>query len=202
MSSFNPSTPLDAAEGGPSNTSRIGATVRRAAGPWTPTVHALLRHLEEVGFEGSPRVVGNGLAAEGNEVLTYVEGLIQQPRPWAPEGIHHVGVLLRQLHEATASFVPPEGASWQPWYFHHSGPDTVIGHCDCGPWHIVARDGIPVAFIDWTLAGPVERHVEVAATAAWNAQLQDDDVAERHELPDAGSDDIVGRRDLRIRLRR
>ncbi|WP_219412872.1 DMT family transporter [Pseudonocardia nigra] len=88
---------------------------------------------------------------------------------------------------STESFVPPADATWQPWHFHHSGPGTVIGHCDTGPWHIVARDGLPVAFIDWTLAGPVERRVEVAATAAWNAQLQDDDVAARHGLPDAGT---------------
>ena len=27
---------------------RVGATVRRATGPWTPAVHALLRHLEAV----------------------------------------------------------------------------------------------------------------------------------------------------------
>ena len=37
---------------------RIGETVRRAPGPWTPAVHALLRHLEYVGFTGSPRALG------------------------------------------------------------------------------------------------------------------------------------------------
>jgi len=29
---------------------RIGDTVRRRAGPWTPAVHALLLHLEQRGF--------------------------------------------------------------------------------------------------------------------------------------------------------
>jgi aminoglycoside phosphotransferase (APT) family kinase protein len=70
---------------------------------------------------------------------------------------------------------------------HQDGPDSVIGHCDAGPWHIVARTGRPVAFIDWTLAGPVDRLDEVVATAWWNAQLHDDDVAERNGLPDAAS---------------
>ena len=32
---------------------RSGDTVRRNAGPWTPAVHALLRHLEYVGFTGA-----------------------------------------------------------------------------------------------------------------------------------------------------
>ena len=35
---------------------RHGDTILRPAGPWTPAVHALLRHLEEVGFPASPRV--------------------------------------------------------------------------------------------------------------------------------------------------
>ena len=34
---------------------RIGDTVRRPTGPWSPAVHALLRHFERVGFEGAPR---------------------------------------------------------------------------------------------------------------------------------------------------
>jgi hypothetical protein len=95
MSSSNPSTPLAAAEGGPSNTSRVGATVRTVAGPWTPTVHALLRHLENVGFAGSPQVADAGFDADGNEVLIYIDGAIQHPRPWTAEGINHVGRLLR-----------------------------------------------------------------------------------------------------------
>ena len=33
---------------------RLGNTVRRATGPWTPGVHALLRHLEAVGFDEHP----------------------------------------------------------------------------------------------------------------------------------------------------
>lgn len=33
---------------------RIGDTVRRPAGPWTPTVHALLGHLHAAGFHGAP----------------------------------------------------------------------------------------------------------------------------------------------------
>ncbi|WP_219418247.1 DMT family transporter [Pseudonocardia nigra] len=104
MSSSTPSTPL-AAEGGPSNTSRIGGTVRRAAGPWTPTVHALLRHLEDVGFTGSPRVVDSGFDPDGNEVLTFVEGAIQHPRAWTPDGIHQVGALLRRLHDTAPVIV-------------------------------------------------------------------------------------------------
>jgi hypothetical protein len=37
---------------------RVGDTVRRAAGPWTSAVHALLAHLAGQGFVGSPRPLG------------------------------------------------------------------------------------------------------------------------------------------------
>ncbi|MDG4788961.1 aminoglycoside phosphotransferase family protein [Micromonospora sp. WMMD1102] len=183
MDSVTSFVPLSAAEGGPSSVVRTGQIVRRAARPWTRTVHALLHHLEEVGFTGSPWVVGTGTDGDGNEMLTYVEGEIVHPRAWTDEGIWQVGRLLRDLHAATASFRPPPGAVWQPWWMHREGPDSVIGHCDAGPWHIVARAGRPVAFVDWTLAGPVDRLDEVVGTAWWNAQLHDDDIAERHQLP-------------------
>ena len=187
MDSASSFEPLSAAEGGPSHVIRFGQTVKRAAGPWTSTIHALLRHLEHIGFTGSPRVVGEGIDADGNEVLTWIEGDIVHPHAWSEEGVWQAGRLLRDLHNATASFRPSPEMQWQPWWMHRTGPDSVIGHCDAGPWHTIARDGRPVAFIDWTLAGPVDRLDEVVATAWWNAQLHDDDVADRNALPDSAT---------------
>lgn len=46
------------AEGTLSDVVRVGDTVRRPVGPWTPSVHALLEHLEAAGFDGAPRVFG------------------------------------------------------------------------------------------------------------------------------------------------
>ncbi|MFC4590132.1 aminoglycoside phosphotransferase family protein [Sphaerisporangium corydalis] len=185
MESASSFEPLTAAEGGPSHVTRSGRTVRRPAGPWTGTVHALLRHLEDAGFTGAPRVVGDGLDADGNEVLTYIEGAVVHPEPSSEEIVGQAGALLRDLHTATAGFRPPPDALWQPWWTHREGGESVIGHCDAGPWHTVVRDGRPVGFIDWTLAGPVDRLDEVASTAWWHAQLHGDDVAERVGLPGA-----------------
>ena len=61
---------------------RAGNTVRRAAGPWTPAVHALLAHLADKGFTGAPRPLG--FDAQGREVLTFLEGEPvggRKPRP-------------------------------------------------------------------------------------------------------------------------
>lgn len=154
-----------------------GDVVIRETGPWAPTVHSLLRHLEEVGFPAS-RIVGSGFDDQSRETVRYIEGEFTQPGPWSLEGVFAVGRMLRDLHDATASYRPPPDAMWGPWFGREiGGPDRVIGHCDFVPWNIVARDGLPVALIDWDFSGPVDPLVELAQAAWLNAKLHDDEVA-------------------------
>ena len=47
----------------------------------------------------------------------------------------------------------------------------------------MARDGLPVALIDWETASPVDPLVELAQAYWLNAKLHSDDVAEREGLP-------------------
>jgi phosphotransferase family enzyme len=176
---------LPGSNGQPTATIRHGTTILRPAGPWTtPTVHALLRHLEQVGYPGSPRVVGDGYDDRGREVLTWIEGQIAHPHPYPDEAIFQVGQLLRALHDATASFRPPPRAVWQPWSLRSRAPDAVISHCNVGPWHVIVREGRPVGFIDWSLAGPTDRLEELAASGWWNAQLGFGDDLDQ-DAPDA-----------------
>jgi aminoglycoside phosphotransferase (APT) family kinase protein len=173
--------------GRPTKARRRHDVVLRQAGPWSATTLALLRHLEEVGFTGAPRVVGDGVAADGREMLSFVPGESPQPHPWSDDGVAEVGRLLRRLHEAAATFVPPSPAVWQSWFGRDlPGADPVISHCDLGPWNIIAREGLPVAFVDWEFAGPVDAVWDLAQTAWLNAQLHDDDVAERNGLGPVG----------------
>jgi aminoglycoside phosphotransferase (APT) family kinase protein len=178
------SSPL--AGGGRTRVVRRGGVVHRETGPWARSVHALLRHLQEVGFAGAPRVVGGGFDGEGREILTYIEGEVINPSPWSDEAMHKLGALIGQLHEATASFRPPPDARWRPWFGRVVGRPDIIGHCDAAPWNVISRQGMPVAVIDWEAAGPVDRLTEVAMVAWNNAQLYDDDVAEMNGLADAG----------------
>ena len=53
---------------------RIGDTIRRPTGPWTPAVHALLEHLLEQGLRAVPRA--HGYDARGREILDYLPGRI------------------------------------------------------------------------------------------------------------------------------
>ena len=82
----------------------------------------------------------------------------------------------------------PEHPQWRPWFARSlAGSMPVVGHGDLGPWNVIARDGLPVAFIDWDNAGPVDAVWELAHVVWLNAQLHDDDVAALNEL--AGPED-------------
>lgn len=133
---------------------RIGNTVRRRKGRWTAAVHSLLRHLEAVGFEGAPRVIG----VDGEyEVLTFVEGRPGvRPRPPAlleDFGLEGLGRLLRAGHDAQRGFVPAPDAVWMvgrvAWRREH-----VVRHGDLVPGNTIWRGDLPVALIDWDFAEP------------------------------------------------
>jgi hypothetical protein len=153
--------------------------------PWTPAVHALLLHLEAVGFDGAPRVLG---IEDGWSVLSYVEGVDAHR---ARDGALHsdaalaaVGRLLARYHTTVASFVPPQDAHWQ-W---NPAPvsDAIICHNDLGPQNTVYRGGVPVCFIDWDYAGPGKAIWDVAYAAWTFIPLYDDDFAARYGYSTAG----------------
>lgn len=167
---------------------KSGDVVLRSAKPQSETVIALLVHLRRAGFDAAPCPVGSGFAADGREQLRFIDGESPQPKAWSDEAAWQVGHLLRRLHHATASFVPPTEVVWRPWFARTlPGHAPVIGHGDLGPWNILARDGLPVAFIDWDNAGPVDAHWELAQVGWLNAQLHDDDVGDLNDLPPAAA---------------
>lgn len=168
--------PLDG--GGRSAVWRRGGTVLREARPSSRTVHTLLRHLEREGHEWAPRVLGDGFDARGREVLSFVEGDFVHPGPWAEDAFPLLGRMLGELHAATRTYSPPPDATWAPWHGRELGSDDrVFGHCDAGPWNVVARAGLPVALIDWEVAGPVDPLVELTQVCWLNPQLHSDDIA-------------------------
>ena len=180
---------------------RSGRGVHRATGPWTPTEHAFLRHLERAGFDGAPRVVGEDDA--GREILTFVEGEVLAagptwrpgtPTPWPAWArteacLAATGRLLRRFHDAAASFVLPARPVWRRSTALALGAGEVVCHGDIGPHNTVYRDGAPVAFIDWDTIRPGDPLVELG-TAAWkyvplgdDAYLAATDFTYRPQLP-------------------
>jgi aminoglycoside phosphotransferase (APT) family kinase protein len=146
---------------------RVGGTVRRAAGPHTPAVDALLAHLASHGFTGAPRPLGRD--EHGRQVLEYLDGTsVRHPGPtWLSSDacLSATGQLIRRLHDLGATFRPPAGAAWQRMRGIPDGHE-VICHNDLGPWNTLYRNGLPAAFVDWELAAPGLRVVDLAH-AVW-----------------------------------
>ena len=141
--------------GGVNSVERVGNTVRRPVGPWTPAVHALLRHLENAAFSAAPRILG--FDDKGREVLSFLAGSAAL-RPWPQvlredRGIVVLANRLRQYHEAVGDFIPPTDVPWRipgiVWQ-----PGMIIRHGDLGPWNSVWQEGEFVGWIDWDFAEP------------------------------------------------
>jgi hypothetical protein len=145
----------------------IDDVVHKPASPWTPTVHALLRHLEQSGFDGAPRALG--FDDRGREMLTYLPGeTIGDREPWPAWALSdsmlvQVGRWLRRLHDLTAGFVAPAGERW----FIGGGmrPGLVVGHQDAAPYNAVVDGDRLVGFCDWDIAGPSSREWDLAFSA-------------------------------------
>ena len=132
---------------------RVGDTVRRPMGPNAPFVHELLRYLEEVGFDGAPRLLG--IDERGREVLSFVEGEVyhdlDEYRP-SEANLARVAALIRRFHDVTAG---------------SAGGAEVVAHNELGPHNTVFAGEDPVAFIDWDDAAPGTRLFDLA-NAVWS----------------------------------
>ena len=146
---------------------RIGDTVRRPAGAWTPAVHALLEHLERKGFSGAPRALG--LDEQGREMLSFAEGATAWPweafRQLANDvGLLRVAELINGYHAAVADFELPADAAWSPIAPRRGAADALC-HNDLAPWNLIVGPGGELTFIDWDLAAPGERLSDLAYAA-------------------------------------
>lgn len=185
-----------ALEGG--NTSpvvRVGDTVRRQAGPWTPSVHALLRHLERAGFDGAPRALG--FDGQGREILSFLPGEVGHypgsEAVWSDDTLERVARLLRRLHDLTSAL--PQLIT-TPWRYPHPDPSRheVVCHNDVAPYNTVFVAGRATALIDWDFAGPGPRIWDVAHAVYRFAPLTHPDARAAYPLPEGWSEESRLRR--------
>jgi len=162
---------------------RRGQTVRRPRGDHSPAVEAYLLHLDRAGFVRAPRFLG--IDAAGREVVTFVEGEWggRPPSPWAlDEGVlEQLGQWQRALHDVSQHVVLPDGVTWPERTQFPGVPDVfevpdVVGHNDVTIENTVftqAPDGRRelAAVIDFDLAGPTTRLLDVATTLLYWAPL-------------------------------
>lgn len=153
---------------------RVGDTVRRPTGPWTPAVHELLDHLAQEGVPAVPCVLGRDGA--GREVLRYIPGRTMGAAPVVPADFRsqtllgEVGGWLARFHDATRTF-SVDDRQWRRGTLARR-PTGVICHNDVSP-HNVALDerGALVGVLDWDMAAPGDPLDDVAF-AAWQFVLR------------------------------
>jgi hypothetical protein len=142
---------------------RVGTSVRRGAGAWTPTVQRLLRHLREHGLTWVPQPLGTDDL--GRDSVSYLPGTVPQyPLPawiWADDVLVDTTAHLARLHRASASF-DTGGAVWQ---LPVHEPAEVICHNDFAPYNMVFTDQRLTGVIDWDTASPGPRAWDLAYLA-------------------------------------
>jgi hypothetical protein len=145
---------------------RVGDTVRRRTGPWTPAVHGLLHHLAASGLVAVPRV--HGIDRAGREILDFLPGEVidVDTTTLSDARLVSAGRWLRSFHDAVASYRPGP----QRWYFGMSdlGSHQIICHNDVAPYNMAFEGDALVGMFDWDLAGP-GLPIDDLAFLAWNA---------------------------------
>jgi hypothetical protein len=145
-----------------------------------PEGRASLVEVEQAGFAAAPRFLG--IDARGREVLTYIAGGIggRPLHPWAgrEDVLVAIARFQRRLHDCSLGFTLPAGAEWRkPLHIDGLPPmfdaPELIGHNDMTPENLIFRDGVPVGIIDFDLAGPTTRLLDVIITLHWWAPLRD-----------------------------
>ncbi|WP_433789779.1 phosphotransferase enzyme family protein [Actinoplanes sp. CA-252034] len=171
---------------------RVGVSVRRRAGAWSPTIQRLLRHLRQHGLEWVPEPLGRD--QDGRDSVAYLAGEV--PQYPLPDWIWSEGILtdaarhLAHLHAASADFLDTTDAIWQ---IPAHEPVEVICHNDFAPYNMVFTDGRLTGVIDWDTASPGPRVWDLAYLAYRLVPLTDPANGD-------GLDSDVSQRARRLRL--
>ncbi|MCR6689215.1 aminoglycoside phosphotransferase family protein [Cellulomonas sp.] len=153
---------------------RVGGTVRRPTGPWTPAVHELLAFLADEGLPCVPRV--HGVDERGREILDYLPGHVV---PVGEEELTDAQLTsaaqwLREYHRVVAGF-PRTARRWR-FVERALAPGEIVCHHDTAMYNLAFDGDDLVGVFDWDVAGP-GLPLDDLAMLAWVSPLlfPDDD---------------------------
>jgi hypothetical protein len=149
-----------------------GDVVTRPAAPWTPTVHALLRHLRAAGIAGVPEPVGIDGDVERLRLVPGASGAHCWSRQATDHGLRSAARLLRTVHDASRTFIPPKGAVWS--VAEVAGSGGTICHGDPGPWNMTWDGNTATGLFDWDFAHPAPVIDDVAYALEYFAPFRSD----------------------------
>lgn len=154
--------------GGSGGVWKVGRTIRRPAGSWTPAVQELLRWLQSEGLGGIPHA--GGTDQDGREVLSYIEGrgVPVDDEVVLDNVLVEAVTWLREFHDLVEEFRPDGPRVWRQSGETELDPDQIICHNDPGAYNWIIQSGHFVAMIDWDQAGPGEP-IDDLAFLLWTA---------------------------------
>ncbi|GAA0982865.1 hypothetical protein ENKNEFLB_04084 [Nocardioides aquaticus] len=134
---------------------RVGDTVHRTAGAWTPSVQRVLAHLRAEGFDLSPAPLGTD--DRGREVVSWLPGTTAA-RPWPAallreDGVHQAAAAVVGLGAALATYEARPDDVWRHGGVPGPG-STTLRHGDLGLWNTVWSGDRLTGIIDWDYLEP------------------------------------------------
>jgi hypothetical protein len=186
---------------------RVGETVRRPTGPWTPAVHALLDHLRRSGLDAIPTVLG--IDDHSREVLTYLPGrsVDVETETVSDELLADAVRWLRRFHDAVRGYRPPGAVQWRHGV-RALADGEVVCHNDPGAYNWMVDGDRLTGMVDWDMAGPGQP-IDDLAFMAWSSvplfrPIPPSDVARRLALMartyrDVGALDLLDQAERRMR---
>lgn len=158
---------------------RIGDTVRKPWSDATPSVGGFVNALRARGVDApEPR----GRDEQGRQVLEFVPGaLALTGAPLSTSDLRRVGSMIREIHDASARYLPPADAVWRT-PIPAPGADLIC-HNDLAPWNLLTGDRW--VFIDWDAAAPSTRLWDFAYAAQAFA------LADGGRAPERAADDLA-----------
>jgi hypothetical protein len=172
----------EALPGGVANAGRVvrlGNSVLRPSNPNSVSIHAFLRALKEVGFEGASMPIE--IKSDGRERLQFIRGEVAiPPYPgWAQSNgaLISVATLLLDFHQASALVT----AHLRTWTDELADPlgGTVVCHNDVCLENVVFRDGSAVGLLDFDFAAPGRPLYDLAQFARMCVPIDDEFSADR-----------------------
>lgn len=138
---------------------RVGDTVRK---PWTDASASVARFVSALRDQGVDAPAPLGRDGLGRQIIEFVPGtLAMDAGPLGRDDLRRVGSMIRGIHDAGASYVPPVDAIWRT-AIPAPGADLIC-HNDLAPWNLVL--GERWVFIDWDAAAPSTRLWDLAYAA-------------------------------------
>ncbi|KHD26845.1 phosphotransferase [Vibrio caribbeanicus] len=144
--------------------------IYRPRGVWSETVHRLLSHIAENGFNAAPKP--HGFDCNGNEIVSYVVGdVFNYPLKGhiaTTEALVSAAKLLRSYHDASRSFLSTYSNESLVWKLPSREPREVICHGDYAPYNVTLVGSETVGVIDFDTAHPAPRVWDIAyAVYCW-----------------------------------